>query len=380
MKTEFFIAKRHLLERKFQTIMSILAVCISLTVFLVSLAISNGLKDNMVKSLLSLTPHISVLYDINNEKEGQYLSDNEKVEKIKNVVDTTPIINTKGIIKTNDSISAFLVKGVDPNFFNLKLYLGQYPKELTEILIGYEYAMMYGINISDKLNLTLENDKQVEVVVSGIFKTGFYDYDMQVCLIPIKTAQILLETGDKITELGINIKNPTNTKQLNSITNSLNDFNTTNWAIRNQNLMSAIEFEKFVLISLLTFLLVISTFIISVILNMIIREKITDIGIMKAFGYTNKVVRNIFLMQAVIIGVLGILISAIISPVIMKIMQKLFQNFITSTYYIDKLPMSLNISEILSVYLFAFTMIIISAYFPVRKAYKMEPHDAIRYN
>lgn len=380
MKTELFIAFRHLKERKFQTIMATLGVLISLVIFIVSLSISNGLRDNMLNSILSLTSHVSVIYPINEQEEGEYTKDIEKIKNIKDVVSIIPVINAKGIIKYRSNIDAFLIKAMDSN--DVKLKEGNYPNSLDEILIGNEYADLYNIQINDKLKVVFENNKEVTLKVSGIFKTGYYDYDSQVAIIPLQLAQIMLEVGYKISELSINVKNPTIKSSINEVKNNLEILKKpiTTWFERNQSILSAIEFENFVLTSILIFLLIISSFVISVILNMIIREKIPDIGILKSFGYTNKNILTIFLIEALIIGGLGIILSIIIFPIIIKILQFLFVKFITSTYYIDTLPVTISFSQILTIYSFTFFVILLASVRPIKKASSMKPTEAIKYN
>lgn len=385
MKTNLFFAIRYLKERKFQTIMSILGIAIALTVFIVSLSISNGLRDNLLNSILTLNPNIISSYDINLEKEGQYIDDIDKIKEIKNISNIRPIIFDKAIINYNGNLNAVSIQGTNIEELNLR-YLEKSEKELSfdDILIGNEYAIDNNINIGDVVTLTFSTDKSFKFKVYGIFKTGYYLYDSSVMILPLYTTQMLLDIGDRITDIGIDVNYPTNKNILDSVKFQINNNLRTNynydWRERNQSLLSAVEFEKFVLISILTLLIIISSFIITVILNMSIREKINDIGILKSFGYTSKKIKNIFLMQGHILAFLGILLSIIISPIIILMLKYLFSNFITTTYYIEKLPISISVKEIITLYIFSYILIIISTIIPVHKAVKMKPTDAIKYN
>ncbi len=94
---EFFIAIRHVLERKFQSIFSILGVAIAVTVFVVSLTVSNGLEKNMITSLLTLSPHIQIKSTKENFFEN-YKDVIEKTKGIKDVKAVIPQINSQSII------------------------------------------------------------------------------------------------------------------------------------------------------------------------------------------------------------------------------------------------------------------------------------------
>ena len=76
---EFFIAFRHIVERKFQSIFSILGVAIAMTVFIVSLTVSNGLEKNMINSLLTLSPHILIKNGVDTQIEN-YTEIEEKLK------------------------------------------------------------------------------------------------------------------------------------------------------------------------------------------------------------------------------------------------------------------------------------------------------------
>ena len=103
---EFFIAFKHIIERKFQSIFSVLGVAIAVTVFIVSLTVSNGLEKNMINSLLTMSPHIL----IKNKKSTFFENYNEIIERIKKIEGVKaviPQINSQSIIKSNG-----LAKGV----------------------------------------------------------------------------------------------------------------------------------------------------------------------------------------------------------------------------------------------------------------------------
>lgn len=94
------------------------------------------------------------------------------------------------------------------------------------------------------------------------------------------------------------------------------------WSELNQNLLSAVKFEKFVLISILSLLIMIACFAVSVILNMIVREKTKDIGILKSIGYSNKNIRRIFTIEGLIIGLSGMILASIMSPLVLLLLKK----------------------------------------------------------
>ena len=384
---EFFIAIRHILERKFQSIFSILGVAIAVTVFIVSLTVSNGLEKNMISSLLTLSPHI-LIKDSKKSFFENYEDVIEKTKGIKDVKAVIPQINSQSIIRFNNFAKGVLAKGIDAknvkNDLNLRIVEGSNDvSELESILIGEELSNELQLKVGDELSLVSAENKELKLKVKGIFKTGFLDYDSNLVIVPLKTMQIILEQGGVATEIGIMTGHPQKIEEvMEKVFEKLqkSDFKVTSWKRINHNLLNAVQFERFVLIAILSLLLIIACFAVSVILNMIVREKIKDIGILKSIGYTNRHIRNVFTIEGLIIGVSGMILASIISPIILLTLKKLFKMYMgNSYYYLEELPLYISIKELSIIYVVAFAVVFISTIYPAAKAARMKPVEALKY-
>lgn len=384
---EFFIAVRHILERKFQSIFSILGVAIAVTVFIVSLTVSNGLEKNMITSLLTLSPHIQI-----KSTKGSFFNNYgdviEKTKGIKDVKAVIPQINSQSIIKFDNFAKGVLAKGMEAenvkNDLKLKIVKGNNNiSELNSILIGEGLSKEMDLKVGDVLSLVSAENKELKLTVKGIFKTGFLDYDSNLVIIPLRTMQILGEQGEVATEIGIITGNPQKIEEVEvQVYEKLqnDNFSVISWKTINHNLLNAVQFEKFVLIAILSLLLMIASFAVSVILNMIVREKIKDIGILKSIGYTNSHIRNIFTIEGLIIGVSGMILASILSPIILMILKKLFKIFMgNSYYYLEELPLYISVRELSMIYIVAFAVVFISTIYPAARAAKMKPVEALKY-
>ena len=384
---EFFIASRHVLERKFQSIFSILGVAIAVTVFVVSLTVSNGLEKNMITSLLTLSPHIQI-----KSTKGSFFNNYgdviEKTKGIKDVKAVIPQINSQSIIKFDNFAKGVLAKGMEAenvkNDLKLRIVKGNNNiSELNSILIGEGLSKEMDLKVGDVLSLVSAENKELKLTVKGIFKTGFLDYDSNLVIIPLRTMQILGEQGEVATEIGIITGNPQKIEEVEAqVYEKLqnDNFSVISWKTINHNLLNAVQFEKFVLIAILSLLLMIASFAVSVILNMIVREKIKDIGILKSIGYTNSHIRNIFTIEGLIIGVSGMILASILSPVILMILKKLFKIFMgNSYYYLEELPLYISVRELSMIYIVAFAVVFISTIYPAARAAKMKPVEALKY-
>ena len=202
-------------------------------------------------------------------------------------------------------------------------------------------------------------------------------------IVPLETMQILSDQGKVATEIGIKIEHPERVDEvLNQVRNAVDpkEYGVISWKTINQNLLKAVQFEKFVLIAILSLLLIIASFAVSVILNMIVREKIKDIGILKSIGYTNKNVRRIFTIEGLIIGVFGMILASCLSPLVLIVLKALFKEYMKGgTYYLEELPLYISQKELLIIYGVTFVVVFLSTIFPAARAARLKPVEALKY-
>ena len=389
MRIEFFIALRHITERKFQSIFSILGVSIGVTVFIVSLTVSNGLEKNMIDSLLTLTPHITIKSDYGNVIED-YETKSAELKKIDGVTAVIPKYSNQAIVKYKEMAKGVIANGIKAESaskdLKLKIIKGKNDiSELNSILVGEEFSKEMGVDVGDEINIVSAENKEIKLIIRGIFKTGYYEYDSNLVILPLTTMQILSEKGETVTEIGINVKNPQNLEnQLKSVNEKAAIFGNNNlgiysWSELNQNLLSAVKFEKFVLVSILSLLIMIACFAVSVILNMIVREKTKDIGILKSIGYSNKNIRRIFTIEGLVIGISGMILASIMSPLVLLLLKKMFKIFMKTTYYLEELPLYISMKEIVLIYIVTTVIVFLSTLYPAIKASRLKPVEALKH-
>lgn len=381
---ELFIAYRHIKERKFQSIVSIIGVSLALIVFFTSLSISNGLKKNTINSILSLNPHITVGFHTDESKYEKIISDIKEIDK-ENIKSVIKRVLLRGFVKYKEQVQTPYIVGIDVEKLDVKI-IDEIKEDITEpyAIIGEKFAQNNNINIGNYINVITIEGKELRLKIKKIFKTGFLAYDQNLVMIPTNISQILLEKGDVVSTLEIKVKDPSNLKVIDNIMNNVVEISDNiyaySWADENQNLLNAIEFEEFILLVILSMLFIIASFGVSVILNMSVREKTTDIGILKACGYRDRTILKIFILEGLILGVTGMVISAISTPIVLKIISALSSSYITKTYYISKLPISISIIEIVTIYTISLIVILLASLMPAIKASKMDAIKAIKFN
>ena len=385
---EFFIAKKHILEKKKQSLIGILGITIGITVLMVSIGIANGLDKNMINSILSMGSHVSVA---NIEREDNYKQLVEKIEKLDGVKGVIPKVSTQGIIKYTGiygtHVSGVKVDGIDfkkaEKGFNLseKIVYGKMDSEKKNIiLIGKELYNQLGAQIGDKITLVSAENQELPLVIGGVFESGYYDYDVNMVIIPLATAQYLmyLDKND-VTSLEVTLNNPYRAEEIADKIFEKYGFLSRTWGDQNRNLLSALALEKTVMIVVFSLIVVIAGFVVWVIMNMLVREKIKDIGIMRAMGFPKKTIMRIFLFEGMALGGIGIIIGTVLSLFILWYVENFSISGITNIYYLTKIPVELSLKEIITIIFVNIIIIFLSSVFPAYRAGKMETMEALRH-
>lgn len=384
---EFFIAKKHILEKKKQSFIGIIGIMIGVTVLIVSIGISNGLDKNMIGSILSLSSHISV-YDV--EHKNEYEKIENKIKEISGVKGVLPKVSTQGLIKYRgiygDYVSGVKIEGLDIEKaktaidIEKKIVHGKINSEKRNgIYIGNELFRQLGANIGDNISLVSAENQELPLEITGVFESGYYDYDISMVIIPLATAQYMMYMGDNITNLEITLNNPYDADKISDILSEKYGLFNRTWGDQNKNLLSALALEKTVMIVVFSLIVVIAGFVVWVIMNMLVREKIKDIGIMRAMGFSTQNIMKIFLIEGITLGVIGIFIGVLLSLGILWYIENYSISGITSIYYLSKIPVEISLKEILIIVFVNFIVIFLSSVFPAYRAGKMETMEALRY-
>lgn len=384
---EFFIAKKHIFERKRQSLISTLGIAIGVIVLIVSIGIANGLDKNMISSILSMTSHVLVE---NGDKLSDYNDLKERIEKIPGVKGAVPSIETQGIFKYNGIYGGY-ISGVKIEGFDLesakkamnldkKIVEGSIsPDKMNGILIGKELFKNIGASLGDEVTIISSENKEIKFKIEGDFQSGYYDYDINMIILPLKAAQYLVYSGDTVNKIDVTLNDPYKAPEIaDKIMTETKIFSRT-WGDLNRNLLSALSLEKTVMIMVFSLIVIIAGFVVWVTLNMLVREKIKDIGIMRSMGFSRKSIMKIFLIQGMLLGIAGIIIGTVIALCFLWYIKNYTLAFITSIYYLTKIPVEISIKEIGVIIGANIGIIFVSSVFPAYRAARMETVEALRH-
>ncbi len=388
---ELFIAMKHMIERRKQSIIAMSGVAIGVTVLIVALGISNGLDKNMIQNILSMTTHIKISNSsiaIENYNEVA-----KKINNVDGVISAMPQYSTQGIVKFAGEkgvyVSGVMIQGVREEDalnvmeLNKKITLGKADfNNLTGVVIGKELMLQLGANIGDKIKVISSENKDIEFTITGAFQSGFYDYDSAMVLIPLRAVQIMCDSEDIVTEINVKLKDIYSAdKSVEKIKKVIGEgYTTKTWGEANKNLLDALTLEKSVMLLLLSLIVVIACFVVGVILNTIVREKTRDIGIMRSMGFSSINIMNIFMIEGTILGFIGIVSGVILSAILIYILENYSMQLPLEIYYLDKLPFEISLKEIGIISGVTFVIILVSSVFPAYRAARLKPVEALKYD
>jgi len=408
LKLEFFIAKRIIAKNKANfsrpiVRIAVLSIALGVAVMIVSVAIVTGFQKEIRNKVIGFGGHIIISnYDENVSMESSPVSINQKFYPSlsqEEGIDHIQVFATKaGIIKTDEEIQGVVLKGVgsdfDWSFFNDKIIKGKSFKvsdtgKTNDILVSEYVASQLKLDTGQSLLMYFINQEQVQPSVrkfriSGIYNTGLEEFDKIYVIGDIHHIQ-RLNNWDS-TQVGgfeVMIKN---FKDLDKITESIYNqidynLNCTNVKQQYPQIFDWLDFQDVnVTIIIVMMVIVAAINMISALLILII-EKTTLIGILKALGMRNWGIRKIFLYNASYLIIRGLIWGNIIALVFCFV-QKFFGiiKLDPASYYVREVPINLDIFNLLLINFGTIAVCVLVLIIPTYVITRITPVKAIRFS
>ena len=420
---EVFIGLRYLKAKRrnrtisFNTLISIAGVTIGVAALIATLGIMTGFKEDLQAKILGTNSHIIVTARTG-EVIKAYDALTDKVAGVPEVVAATPFVFKQVLLTSDTGSHGVVLRGIDvrrePTVTDIAKNLksgsleelervgpaGQAPPaqtgqavepppQLPGIVIGKELSLRLGVFLGDRLNVVspvgpisalgmIPKVRGYRVV--GVFEAGMFEYDSSLAYVSIKQAQEFFNMGATVT--GIEVK-VADVFAADRIAKAIEDaigfpYGARDWMRMNRNLFSALKMEKFMMFVLLALVVVVASFNIVSTLTMIVVEKHREIAILKAMGATGKSVMRIFMLNGLVIGVVGTAIGIPLGYGFCWAIQE-FYTLPGDVYYLSRIPVNIKIMDVLTVAVSAITIAFLATIHPCRQAARLDPAEALRY-
>jgi lipoprotein-releasing system permease protein len=417
------------------TLISIVGVAAGVAALIIALAITNGMRRDMQDRLVGATAHIELMRtDGNGISNWRPLLDT--LAHVPHVVAVAPglygqvLISRgarsggaliKGILPTDESRVSTLLQSItqgssaelDPLDYmpcSGLIYTGVQcsqapdgsivrPAEISPIVIGNELALTLGASLNDTLLVTSPQGELTPLGlvpryqrfrVAGIFTSGFYQYDSAYAFMRLTDAQHLFSEPDLISVLSIRIDDLYRAPAVGHALEQAADhaagqpkdggFQATNWMDQNRELFRALKLEQVVTFIVLALIVVVAALNILIALTMMVMEKTRDIAVMMSFGVTAAQVRTIFLLQGLLISLIGTALGLVLGyAASLAGAHYKFIHLDASVYSIDYLPFAPRLTDALIVAAVSLGMALIATLYPSTAAASVLPAEALRY-
>lgn len=405
------IAITYLSARKKQTLVAALGVTFGISMFIFMQSLMKGTNDYFEKSSFSTTPHIRLYNE--NKVADTHLMDNffkdrstkilinpkqiqenqgltnpygiiNEIKKNPQVVAVTPQVTANVLYNSGSVQISGTVAGVnivqEDKMFDMKSNMidGDFhdlDKVNNGILIGKGIADKLSLHVGDALTVRAATGNPMIMRVIGIYATTIKQIDETKSYVNITQAQNMLgKDRSYVTDIKINLKDYNNAPPVARELEVLTGYKAEDWVQANEQIKAAFKIRAVILNSVIGVILLVAGFGIYNILNMTIYEKIKEIAILKATGFTGPSVVSIFLQQAIYIGLMGAVVGIVIGFSVTLMASKIYIGAGNLKY----LPMSFYIPHYIEAIFFGVITTVAAGFFPARKASKVDPVTIIR--
>jgi lipoprotein-releasing system permease protein len=423
MRFEFFIAARYLRAKRRQavvgviTAISVIGVAAGVASLIIALAITNGMRRDMQDRLLGSTAHVDLMR-VAADGIRNWRPLLEELRQIPHVTAAAPGLYGQVLISRGARSGGALIKGIlpadertvgdllskidegstdalEPVAASESQQINQLPgvqaaAPVPPIVIGKDLAETIGAKVGDTVLVTSPQGaltplglvpKYQRYAVAGIFRSGFYQYDSSYAFMRLFDAQKLFSEPDLISVISFKVDDLYKADKIGREIEQQagKGFQTTNWMQQNRELFRALQLEQIVTFIVLALIVCVAALNILIALTMMVMEKTRDIAVLMSFGVTEMQVRRIFLLQGLLISVVGTVLGLVVGYAVSWLGGHYRFPLDASVYSIDYLPFAPRIRDGVIVAAVSLGVSLIATLYPSGSAAKVLPAEALRY-
>ena len=401
---ELHIALRYLLAKRKQAFISVislistLGVTVGVMALVIALALMTGLQQELRDRILGSNPHI---YVWNRQGIADPHAEADKLRRVPHVIGAAPAILGQGLISAAGETQPLQVQGIDPaleqQVTNLKDAvtagsldaLKPRPDEPDTILLGKDLAAKLGVAVGDSVALTMGVTlspagllpRTRRLKVAGLFSLGLFEFDSTYGFLSLDVAKRLLGK-DQVDLIQLRVDDMYAAPRIaRSITTSLgSNYVTQDWAEMNKPLFSALGLEKIAISLTIGLIVMVAALNIVASLILLVMEKHRDIAILKTMGAGARSVRAVFMMQGLIIGLVGTTVGASAGYALSTILTR-YQliKVPVDVYQVSYMPFRVLPADFALVVAAAVAICFVATIYPARQAARLDPVQALRY-
>ncbi|MGQ9633454.1 MAG: FtsX-like permease family protein [Bryobacteraceae bacterium] len=405
---EFFVALRYLKAKRKQavisviTLISVAGVAAGVMALVVALAVNNGFRNTLERSLLGATAHVTVLEKKTRNGIQDWRPLTEKLRTIAHVVSAEPSLYAPVYLTAPLQSEGAILKGIPIDEAQRMAGLAQYMKQgrLADLAQrGRMPGIVLGARLAERTGLPYNSVAQIispqgeltpfgpqptthRFRVVGIFETGFYDLDSAWAFTSLENAQRVLGLSDVVNAIELKLDDINRAPQVAAEAEKLAgpELAATTWMEQNRQIFAALRMEKLVTIITIGLIELVAALNILIALVMMVMEKYRDIAVLISMGARREQIRRIFVYQGLLIGVTGTLIGLALGYGLSYLANRYrWVPLIEEVYSLSYVPFEPRWVDGLWIAAAAILISYLATLYPSRNATAIAPAEALRY-
>jgi lipoprotein-releasing system permease protein len=409
MRFELFVAARYLKAKRRQAVVgvvtsiSIAGVAAGVAALIIALAITNGMRRDLLNRLVDTTAHVQLMR-IQSDGIRNWEPLLDRLSKLPHVVAASPELNEQVLVSHGARAGFALVQGIVPSY-EMKvsnLLKATTPgsiealepggnQKLPPIVLGQDLADSIGATVGESVMLVSPQGnltpmgiipQYVPFRLVGTYHTGFYQYDQAWGFVRLADAQRLYDEPDLVSVISFRLDDLNRAADVGQQIEQAagKGFMTTNWMEQNRELFRALREEQVVTFIVIALIVIVAALNILIALTMMVMEKTRDIAVLMSFGVEPGQIRRIFQLQGLLIGVMGTIIGLVLGYAASWAGAHYhFIHLSAEVYAIDTLPFAPRITDGIIVSAVSIGISLLATLYPSQAAAGILPAQALRY-
>ncbi|MCO5730629.1 lipoprotein-releasing ABC transporter permease subunit [Rhizobium sp. SSA_523] len=409
---ERMVAWRYLRSRRRETFISVIAgfsfigIMLGVATLIIVMAVMNGFRTELISRILGINGHMIV--QAVDQPLNDYPQLAQKFAAVPGVTMALPLVEGQALASGKQGAgTGALVRGIrTEDLEKLKEVSGNIRSgDLTGfatgdgVLVGSRLAASLGLGAGDQITLVSpEGDvtpmgttpRVKSYRLSGIFEVGMSEYDASMIYMPLAEAQAYFNADGIVQSIELFLTDPDHVDEMRPQIEAAagRQIFVSDWRQRNQTFFSALQVERNVMFMILTLIVLVAALNIISGLIMLVKDKGSDIAILRTMGASSGAIMRIFFMTGAAIGIVGTFAGVVLGVVVCLNIESIRQFFswVSGTvlfdpelYFLSQLPAEMSVSETASVVLMALTLSFLATIFPAWRASRLDPVQALRY-
>ena len=416
MRYELLVGLRYTRARRrnrfisINSLVSMIGIAVGVWALIVVLSVMNGFQREVRERILGVASHVQITGAGNRLGEWQKIAQLSSREP--HVLAAAPFVQAQAMLSAGQAVRGALIRGILPDQEETVADFGSHMRIGTldalkpgeyGVILGADLARALGVLPRDKIALiapqglvtpagVIPRLKQFTVV--GIFEAGIADADSSLALVHMKDAQTLYQLGDDVTGVRLKLDDLFIAREVaqgvsQKLANATSqDIYASDWTRTHANFFRAVAIEKRMMFLILALIVLVAAINIISTLVVAVKDKQADIAILRTLGARPASVMQIFVVQGMIIGVIGTLIGVVfgiitalnIDVIVPAIENVLGFKFLSKdVYLIPELPSDLQSADVIAITLMALALSFVATLYPSWSAARTNPAEALRY-